>query len=48
MNTHELSKIIIEKLDNSKDQLSKQFFSHNINTPTNFFILDDLLPEEVV
>ena len=47
MNTHELSKIILEKLESNNDLLSKQFFSQNINTSTNFFILDDLLPEEV-
>jgi len=47
MNTDTLSKIIVDKLESNCDQLSKQFFAHNINTSTKFFILDDLLPEEV-
>jgi Rps23 Pro-64 3,4-dihydroxylase Tpa1-like proline 4-hydroxylase len=47
MNTLDLSKIIVDKLESNCDQLSKQFFAHNINTSTKFFILDDLLPEEV-
>ena len=47
MNIHELNKIILEKLESNNEQLSKQFFSQNINTSTKYFILDDLLPEEV-
>ena len=47
MNTDTLCKIIVDKLESNYDQLSKQFFAHNINTSTKFFILDDLLPEEI-
>ena len=47
MNTIALTKIIVDKLESNSDQLSKQFFAHNINTSTKFFILDDILPEEV-
>ena len=47
MNTEALCKIIVGKLESNCDQLSKQFFAYNMSTTTNFFILDDLLPEEV-
>ena len=47
MNIHELNKIILEKLESNNEQLSKQFFFQNIYTSTKYFILDDLLPEEV-
>jgi len=46
MNSDTLCKIIVDKLESNCDQLSKQFFAHNINTSTKFFILDDLLPED--
>jgi len=42
-----LSQIIEERLESNKDQLSRQFFSQNLNTTTKFFILDDLLPEKI-
>ena len=47
MNCHDLSQIIEERLESNKDQLSRQFFSQNLNTTTKFFILDDLLPEKI-
>ena len=47
MNIDTLSSIIVDKLESNFDHLSKQFFAHNINTSTKFFILDDILPEEV-
>ena len=47
INTDTLCKIIVDKLENNCNQLSQQFFAQNINTSTKFFILDDLLPEEV-
>jgi Rps23 Pro-64 3,4-dihydroxylase Tpa1-like proline 4-hydroxylase len=42
-----LSKVIVDKLEGNFDQLSQQFFSLNTKTPSRFFILDDLLPEEI-
>ena len=47
MNSSSLNKIIIEKLDRNNQQLSEQFFSHNKQTFTKFFILDGLLPENI-
>jgi Rps23 Pro-64 3,4-dihydroxylase Tpa1-like proline 4-hydroxylase len=42
-----LSKIIVEKLDNNSEKLSEQFFSQNQGITSKFFIVDDLLPEEI-
>ena len=47
MDTNTLSKIIVKKLESNSERLSEQFFSSSLHTSTNFFILDDLLPEEV-
>jgi Rps23 Pro-64 3,4-dihydroxylase Tpa1-like proline 4-hydroxylase len=47
IDTDTLCKIIVDKLESNCDQISEQFFAHNINTSTKFFILDDILPEEV-
>ena len=47
MNTNTLCNIINEKLQDNYEQLSNQFFNNNTNTSTKFFILDDLLPEEI-
>jgi Rps23 Pro-64 3,4-dihydroxylase Tpa1-like proline 4-hydroxylase len=42
-----LSKIIVEKLDSNSEKLSEQFFSQNKGITSKFFIVDDLLPEEI-
>ena len=46
-NCIKLSKIIVEKLENNSEKLSKQFSSHNNGTSSRFFVIDELLPEEI-
>jgi len=46
-NVSSLSKLIVDKLESNFDQLSQQFFSQNKDISSNFFIIDDLLPEEI-
>jgi len=48
MHTDQLGNIITKKLKDNYEQLSKQYFNSNVNTSTKFFILDDLLPVDVV
>jgi Rps23 Pro-64 3,4-dihydroxylase Tpa1-like proline 4-hydroxylase len=47
LNSESLSKIIEDRLNNQFNQLSKQFFSQTEETTSKFFILDNLLPENI-
>ncbi len=47
MNSESLSEIIADRLNNQFNQLSKQFFSQIEETNSKFFVLDNLLPEDI-
>lgn len=47
MRVDDLSNLISKKLNNNSEYLNKIFFSSNSITKTKFFILDNLLPDEI-
>jgi len=47
MNTESLSKIIESKLNDNINELSTQYFSNKKNVTSKFFIIDNLLPENI-
>ena len=48
MNRKELSLIISKKLDDERFQLESDFFKTNINSSTKHFVVDNLLPNDLV
>ena len=48
MNKKELSLIISKKLDDERFQFENDFFKTNINSSTKYFIVDNLLPHDLV
>jgi len=48
MTLHEMSELIVDKLSKNSENLTKIFSEVNPHTTTKYFILDDLLPSEVV
>ena len=48
MDNKEISKIIAEKLKENREKLSQDFFKKSLLTNTRFFVLDEVLPDEIV
>lgn len=44
----EITHLLVDKLRENRDKLSQDFFKPNPSTDTKFFILDNLLPEDLV
>ena len=48
MKNEEITTVLVDKLKKNREKLSNDFFETNESTETRFFILDNLLPEDLV